>query len=90
MAVEVKVPVSKESYELMQGIAGFLKVVKTALKDGWQPGSDIPAVMVGAMATLVPAMQGVEKLPVEIVAEMPEFAAAVMLGAVDVFKAVRS
>ena len=87
--VKVEVDVSKESYELMAGVAGFVGVVMQCLKDGWQPGQDLPAMLAGAMANLIPAVAGVEKLPAEAMEETPEFVAAILLGGVSVYKAVR-
>jgi hypothetical protein len=51
----------------------FVVAVKKSLEDGWQPGTDISAVIASAISELVPAMQGVEQLPAEFVMEKEEF-----------------
>lgn len=77
--IEVSVPVAKEAYELGLGISDFVQAVKTAVADGWQPGQDIPAILVAAFEKLVPAVQGADQIPSEMV-EKKEFSNAVYLG----------
>lgn len=77
--VKVELEASKETYELCEGIGAVTKAVKEALADGWQPGTDMPAIITAAITNLVPAMQGVEKIPAE-VKHTREFANAVYAG----------
>ncbi len=35
--IDARCQVSKETYELMLGLAGFVGVVKQAIADGWRP-----------------------------------------------------
>ena len=51
--IDVTSKVSKESYELGQGIVKFSASIKQALANGWQPGQDIPALLTAAMVDLV-------------------------------------
>ena len=89
MSIKVEADVSKEAYELMLGLAGVVSGVKRALDDGWQVGEDLPAILSAVMVNLVPALQGVQDLPAEAMSETPEFVAALSLGAVEIFKAVK-
>jgi hypothetical protein len=89
MSQKVQVDVSKEAYELGQGVAKFVGALAKALKDGWQVGSDLPVVVAATLGDLVPALQGVEKLPAEAMAETGPFATALFLGVADCVKAVR-
>lgn len=60
--VAVTTEVAKETYELGVGVDKFIGAVKQALADGFQPGQDIPVVLSAAIADLVPAIQGAEKI----------------------------
>ena len=77
--LEVKVLVAKETYELGQGLYMFVAAMKKALDDGFQVGKDIPPILASAVADLVPAVQGAEKIGDE--TKDPEaFSDAIYLG----------
>lgn len=75
----VEVVVSKEAYELGQGIAKFVEAVKTATKDGFQVGQDVPPIISSALADLVPALDGAGKVGAE-TGDKQAFANAIYLG----------
>jgi hypothetical protein len=80
--VKVELECSKETYELGKGLADFIGAVKTALADGWQLGTDVPVVISAALATLVPAVDGVMKVKDELAEDKKAFVnAAVATGA---------
>lgn len=83
MVQDVTVQVSKESYELGQGVVKFLAALKQALKDGWQPGADLPVLLNAAILDLVPGFQGVEKLGLEKQENLKAFVTAYSLSGVD-------
>ena len=83
MVHDVTVQVSKESYELGQGVVKFLAALKQALKDGWQPGADLPVLLNAAILDLVPGFQGVEKLGLEKQENLKAFVTAYSLSGVD-------
>jgi hypothetical protein len=58
--IEISVP--KESYELAKGIQAVVEAVVVAVKDGFQPGQDIPAIVVAAVSALPAAVDGIDKL----------------------------
>jgi hypothetical protein len=79
--MKVEVEVSKETYELGKGVADFVAAVKQSQKDGWQVGSDVPALITAAMANLLPAMDGMSKVKDEM-ADKAAFAnACALIGA---------
>lgn len=84
MNQKVEVEVSKEAYELGQGLAKFHKAVKVALADGFQVGQDLPPIIQSAIADLVPAVQGAELLGEESKADMKAFANALYLGSSEI------
>ena len=79
--MEVSVKVTKEAYELADGLRKFVLDIKGALADGWQPGQDLPVVSSAAMADLVPAVQGVDKLGEESKADLLGFINGLVLPA---------
>lgn len=75
--LKVNVEVTKEAYELAQGINKFVGAVRASLADGWQTGQDVPAIVTAAIGSLVPSIQGIEKIKDEAKKEhLEEFVAA--------------
>src|SRR5690242_8750982 len=58
----VEVEVSVGAYDLGQNLGKFIASVRQALADGWQPGSDIPALISAAVEDLVPSVSDIAKL----------------------------
>ena len=81
--LKVECEVSKEAYELAQGLVKFSAAVKTAMADGWQMGQDLPVVIAAAMGDLMPAMQGVDKLGEELGENKIAFAKAFAMSGFD-------
>lgn len=77
--VDVSVKCSKEAVELGQGLAKFVGSVKQALADGWQVGSDMPAIVRAAMSDLVPALSGADKVKDELNQDVGAFVNACMV-----------
>jgi hypothetical protein len=86
--VNVQVEVSKELFEVGKGLADFAKHLKAAVADGWQIGSDLPAVLTAVMADLVPALQGVDKIPAEFAEDKMAFANACTVAGGQIVAAV--
>jgi len=74
----VEVVVTKEAYELGQGLAKFVDTVKQAMADGFQAGQDVPPIISSAIADLVPALDGANKVGAES-ADKQAFANAIYL-----------
>ena len=84
--VEVKVELPKETYELCKALGAVAAATKQALADGFQIGTDMPAIITSAVMELVPAIQGVDKLDDEAKADPVGVAQAVIEGLRPVFK----
>lgn len=78
--VQLQVEVAKETYELGKGVDGVVASVQKALADGWQPGTDLPVIVVESLQALAPAVQGVEKMPEEAKEDAEKFVDAIYLG----------
>lgn len=59
---QVTVEVSKEAYELAQALFAVALKTKEALKDGWNPLTDVPAVILEAIRVLPGALGGLDQL----------------------------
>lgn len=79
--MDVQVQVEKEMHELMQALHGIVKATKQALADGFQPGMDIPQVVMAAVGVLPAAIQGLDSLPANAKANPVAFMNAAGLGA---------
>ena len=82
--VTKQVEVEKEADELAQGILAIIKAVKDSLSDGWQPGTDMPKIMIESATSLVPAIQGIEQLPAELKEDKAAFGKAFALAGFDI------
>jgi len=78
--LKVELEVSKEAYELAQGIDKFVGALQLALADGWQLGTDMPALLSAAFTDLVPAIQGVDQLGDELKEDKAAFVNALSAG----------
>jgi hypothetical protein len=61
----ISMEVSRETFELASGLANIVRDCRTALADGWQSGSDLPAILLSAVQNLGKAMQGAEQIKSE-------------------------
>jgi hypothetical protein len=59
--VKKEVEVAKEVSEVGDAVLAIIKATKAALADGWQPGSDVPAILTACLSQLgaVSALSGV-------------------------------
>ena len=58
----ISIEVSKEAYELASGLAAVVRDCRAALADGWQSGTDLPAILLSAVQNLGKAMQGADQI----------------------------
>lgn len=82
---KVEVDVEGDVYELAKGLGEFAAEVQKALKDGWQPGSDIAPIM-AALMVLIPKLQGYANVPAAIEQYPVESGNAVLQGLLPVLK----
>jgi len=50
---------TKEVHEVGLALKEILAQTKAALADGWQPGTDLPQILMGCFASLSKAIEGV-------------------------------
>jgi len=67
---ELNVKVTKEAYEIGEGLKGIAAAITKAVADGWQPGTDLPAIIVESISAIIPAIEGYDKLPEEFKADL--------------------
>lgn len=78
--VKVELEVSKEAYELGKGLSALMINIKKSLADGFQPGSDLPAIVTGSLSSLFSAVQGAEKIGSEASEDAEKFSDAIYCG----------
>jgi len=69
--IEVSEKYPKELYEVLQALNKVVEVSIEALKDGFQPESDIPAIVLQSAKDMMVAMSGIDQIPSEF-SEDPE------------------
>lgn len=74
-----EITLSKETYELGQGVGEFIKAVKKSLADGFQYGDDLPDIIDSAIRDLLPAINGATSISDEIAENPKIFAETVAL-----------
>ena len=79
----MNVQVAENTYAVMQDLTQFLNTVKVCVEDGWQPGADLPAIMISAMTNLVPMLAKISGISGEISSDKPSFERAIACGVVD-------
>lgn len=67
--VKVEIELPKEMAAIKEAIGKMVGAVKTSLADGWQPGTDLPAILIAGMAELPAAIAGLSSLPAEFKAD---------------------
>ena len=75
--------VSKEAHELVEALVHVLETAVVALKDGFQPGTDLTLIFGGSLASLMTGINGVEQLPAEMKEDSAAFLKAWVLGGAD-------
>ena len=75
--VDLPTQVPKETQDLMKFIVKAHESAQLALADGWQPGSDIPAVALACYQEALAALQGAQNIPGEAKAHPGKVAIAV-------------
>lgn len=80
---KVEIEVTKEAHELGMAVANLVKAVKASLDDGFQVGTDIPAIVMVAFQELPKAIEGLDKLDDEAKAALKPFIMALVLPITD-------
>lgn len=81
--VKVEVEVSKEAHELGKAVTNVVKAVKEALKDGFDPMTDVPTIVIKSLSELKTGVEGVQHLGSEAKEDLEAFLNAWMLAGTD-------
>ena len=71
--------VAQQTHELLEGIGNLVYGVRTVTSDGFQAGSDIPAIITTALGQMA-AINGVDQIGAEFKEDKVAFAKAVLAG----------
>jgi len=64
--VSETVQVPKELNDVRKALVQVVKSAKEASKDGFQPGKDIPAIVMDSYKALAEALEGMTAIPLEV------------------------
>ena len=82
--VKKEVIVSKEANELAESLVGLVKSSKEHVKDGFQAGKDIPAILLENMQSVLKGIEGVDKMGDEAKENMSAFINAWVLAGTEI------
>lgn len=82
--VSVQAEVSKEAYEAGKALGTLVVKTKEALADGFQIGTDLPAVLTASLADFMTGVDGIDKIGSEAEEDMAAFMRAWMLAGADI------
>ena len=60
--MQIQVTVPDDTAELIEGLTNFIQSIKDSLEDGWQPGIDIPVILMKALSDLPSAIGGIDQM----------------------------
>ena len=86
--LKVEIEVSKEAYELGQGLVKIMDAVMEAKKDGWQMGTDLPQIAMAAFGQMA-AIEGIDKIKAEMEENPAAFGKAMMVALADAYGIVK-
>ena len=86
--IKIEVEVGKETYELTTGVVNFLRDVKKAIDNGYQPDQDFPVMLMSAVNNLIPAVQGMDQVDDEMRANKKAFVISMGIMAGDLWDAL--
>jgi hypothetical protein len=88
--VTKEVVLGKEVSELADGLENMVVASYTALKDGFQAGQDLPAILTSAVIELPTAIGGLEKLGSEWSEDEAGFVLAFAIAGRNAFKKINA
>ena len=87
MIVDKNVKVSKSAEALTASLTKLTKVTKEQLKDGFQPGADLPPLTLAAFQEFQQVLAAIPQLDDEAKEDVFAFSRGVLNGAVDIAEA---
>jgi len=85
--VQVTLDLPKESFELAEGIKKLALSLKEHMKDGFQPITDVPAVVMENLNSMGAALAGIDKIKEEKDEAMASVIKAFALAGADIAEA---
>lgn len=85
---QVQVEIEDSGYELQAALAKLVKASKEALKDGFQPGQDLPLIMVEAVRDFPAIVAQLPALKGDLQEDKVAFLKGLNLGAYDLVEAI--
>ena len=89
MKIKKEIELSKETYELGEGLAKFVAAIKTSIKDGFQYGDDLPDIIDSAIRDVIPALDGASSIGDEYSEDSEVFTQTVLLVGLAIVKEIR-
>lgn len=80
----VSVEVSDKAYDLGQSFKKLVGAADKALEDGFQPGQDVPVIVLSAAAEVVTIVEAIKAAGGEAKEDLAAFIAALGLGVKDI------
>lgn len=84
--MQYQVTIPDETAELVKGLVAFVASIKESLEDGWQPGIDIPVILMKSLNDLPDAISGIDQLDDEAKEDPAAMIAAVGILAAEIYK----
>lgn len=88
MKKEISVSVESSGHDVMVGLAKIAKACKEALADGFQPGSDLPVIVMEAVKELPAVIAALPAIAPDLAEDKMAFIKGVNLGAYEVVDAL--
>ena len=84
------IEVEASGLELMLHLEKLVKAYKSAMKDGWQPGQDLPAILMAVIAEGPGLVSNLAQLKPDAEEDLVALIAGINIGAYGIVAAVRS
>lgn len=86
MVIDKTIKVSKSADDLAQGLVTFMRDVKKAMADGFQPGQDVPVIILAAYQDLFSKIPALGQLGPELAEDKYAFQRAWAEAGIDIEK----
>ncbi len=84
--VTVSVEVSKSADAIGRGLVDIVRAAKAALADGWQPGQDVPSVLMTSAKDMLSIVSALGQVPADVAEDKVAFLQGMELHAAEVAK----
>jgi hypothetical protein len=88
MIVDISTKVERSGYEFMQHMVEIAQAYKASVADGWQPGQDIPKIVLAVVAKGPGLISSMSSFDDDLAESKILFATGINIGAYDVAEVV--